>query len=80
MMQVPVPQQRSSSWFSMTAIFADLVFLPVVKGLGCRLEVLHRCTGSCHRLPQVLQHIAHHLRAVFHFKQLALYAQLLVTG
>lgn len=40
MMQVLVPQQRSSSWFSMTRIFTDLVILPVVKGHGS-LTPLH---------------------------------------
>jgi hypothetical protein len=34
MMQVPVPQQRSSSCVSITGIFTDLVFLPAVEGLG----------------------------------------------
>jgi hypothetical protein len=34
MIQVPVPQQRSSSCVSITSIFTDLVFLPAVEGLG----------------------------------------------
>jgi hypothetical protein len=46
MMQVPVPQQRSSSSFCMERIFAELLFLPVVKGLGCIARYAQTDFGS----------------------------------